>query len=82
MPNFTPTEKKIMLILSDQQSHTKKELFDCLPDELGDIDNVQVHLTNIRKKIRPLGQDIACELVRDRFNSRYRLIRLLASPYV
>ncbi len=78
MNGFTPTEGKIMAILGDGLLHSREELHACLPDELGKRDNLKVHLSNIRKKLNPIGQDIV-------FVSGgrpcYRLVRFLANPY-
>ena len=77
---FTPTEQAMLAVLSDGMSHGKAELHACLPDELGSLDNVKVHVTNIRKKLRLKGEDILCTRV---YMSEpiYRLVRVLASPY-
>lgn len=73
---FTPTQQKIIDILSDGQRHTAQELFDCLPDELGYIDNLTQHISNIRNRLKPIGQWIVCETANKR--RYYRHVRLLA----
>ena len=75
---FTPTQQKIVDLLSDGLPHTRKEVHACLWDELSPLSNIKAHITAIRKKIRPLGQDIICE-----YNGKihYRHVRLLASAY-
>lgn len=75
MPHFTPTQEKILDILSDGDRHTKHELFECLHDELGLIDNVFIHISNIRNKLRPIGEYIVCEV--DRGRNYYRHVRLI-----
>lgn len=55
---FTATEQRIMDLLADGKRHTRDELFSCLEDEMQKKDNVNVHLTYIRRKIRPVGHDI------------------------
>ncbi len=72
--HFTPTEQKIMDILSDGQLHTKAALHAVLPDTLGPLNNVRVHLTYLRRKLRPEGKTIAAE-TRDRV-CYYRLASL------
>ncbi len=72
---FTKTEGKMLQILSDGLAHTREEIFSCLPDDLGRLSNIRKHFTNIRKKIRPIGQDIICEL-KDR-RICYRHVRLI-----
>jgi len=76
---FTHTQSAILDILSDGLRHRKEELATCLPDELSAIDNLKFHLSNIRKVIRPRGEDIICEWYqRIRY---YRHVRLLSNPY-
>jgi len=74
--HFTPTQKAMLNVLSDGHRHTREELHACLPDELGPISNIRTHLMHIRKKLRPAGQDIICELFQRRIH--YRCIRLLS----
>ena len=69
---FTPTQRKILDVLSDGQGHSTEELRKCLWDELTDVSTVRVHLTQMRAKLRPIGQDI---LYRD---SMYRHVRLVS----
>ena len=77
---FTPTEQAILQVLSDGMSHSRAELQPCLRDELGSADNVKIHITNIRKKLRPKSEDIICQRVH-LAEATYRHIRILASPY-
>jgi len=74
---FTVTEQRMLVVLADGLAHTRKELHACLPDELGSQRNVRAHLVRMRKKLRPNGEDIVCEL-KDR-SPHYRHVRLLAS---
>jgi hypothetical protein len=76
---YTPTQQAMLDVLSDGQAHTRQELHACLPDELGPLSNINSHLCNTRKHLRPIGQDIVCELVNRRIC--YRHVRLLASTY-
>ncbi|MDB4786196.1 hypothetical protein OAG36_00530 [bacterium] len=74
---FTPTQERILKVLSDGRIHTKDELFNCLDDELADRNGsaVKRHLSIMRKQLRPNGQDIICEFFqRKRF---YRHVRLI-----
>jgi hypothetical protein len=70
----------MLAVLSDGMAHTKAELHSCLPDELGSLDNVKVHVTNIRKKLRLKGEDILCTRIH-MSEPIYRHVRILASPY-
>ena len=74
---FTPTERAMLAVLSDGLPHRRQELIACLPDELGLAVNMQMHVSRARKKLRPVGQDIVCEIVNRQFC--YRHVRLLAS---
>ena len=76
---FTDTEKKIVDVLSDGLRHHSIELQQLLPDQraegISKHGTVRVHIVNIRKVIRPRGEDILCEF----YNQRkwYRWVRLL-----
>jgi DNA-binding response OmpR family regulator len=71
---FTDTERKILGILADGLPHTRPELHACLPDELSSLTTIQFHISRIRKKLRPFGQDIVCELNN---GIKYRRVQLL-----
>lgn len=72
---FTPTQQAILDVLSDGEGHSTRELHGCLPDELTDLKQVRGHIFNLRKKLRPEGQDILCVMQMGRFY--YRWVRLL-----
>lgn len=74
---FTPTQQAMLRVLADGQAHTREELHACLPDELGAVSNIHRHLCAIRKWLRPIGQDVVCQLRNRRIY--YRHICLLAS---
>ena len=72
---FTPTQQRIMNVLSDGMGHTYEELYACLDDDMAGDHTVNVHVYNIRLKIRP-GRDI---VVRDRLTKpRWLLVRLMS----
>lgn len=75
--NFTPTEKAIMNVLADGQPHTPEELHSCLPDDLGPRSNIHPHITNIRKRLNLIGEDIGTAYVKGKLH--YRHVRLLDS---
>lgn len=82
MPVYTVTEQKILDLLSDGKLHRAEEIHACLPDELGARENIHQHLSNIRKKLRAIGQDIV--LRRNglsKTESWYYHCRVVASPY-
>lgn len=58
---YTPTEKRILNLLSDGEAHLIKDMISCLEDELSDSKTVTVHITNIRSKL-PRDEWIVCEV--------------------
>jgi hypothetical protein len=78
MPRYTETEQKIVDSLSDGYPHSKQDLRQYLPDEIGAAEgrsNLNQHISNIRKKMRPTGRDILC--VRARGQVCYRQVLLI-----
>jgi len=75
---FTKTQQRILDVLSDGLRHQNQELKELLPDQEADglakHKTVIVHIVHIRKKLRPIGQDILCEF----YNRKkyYRRVRL------
>jgi DNA-binding CsgD family transcriptional regulator len=59
---WTPTQSRILKLLSDGMPHEREEIFKCLNDELSAKRVVFTHLSDIRRVLRPLGQDILTEL--------------------
>jgi len=74
---FTPTQKRMLKVLSDGQRHTREELHACLDDELSALSAIQAHITYIRKHLEIRGEDIVC-VARDR-SYHYQHVRLLNS---
>ncbi len=56
--HFTPTERKILELMSDFRPHSKKKLHECLVDDMGAHSNVAFHLTNLNNKLAQLGEEI------------------------
>ena len=77
---YTPTQQRILKLLSDGQRHPRAEVFDvCIGDDLLDRALLNDHISRLRKKLRPLGQDIICESSgRGYF---FRHVRLLCNPH-
>lgn len=70
-----------MDLLSDGLPHFKEEILaKCLWDEDGGTTNVRQHMANLRKKLRPIGQDIVCVTNGNRYKNRYQHVILLRSP--
>lgn len=79
MNGYSPTQVKILQLLSDGKPHTREEIHALLIDELCQIEMVSVHISRIRKHLRPKGEEIICELANRRIH--YRHVRLLPSAY-
>lgn len=76
--SFTPTQQRLLRVLSDGQDHSAEELRAVLGDDMAGRSALSVHLTYLRKKLQRQGQDVVC-LFRHGFF--YRHVRLLADPY-
>lgn len=76
---FSPTQTRMLILLSDGRPHTKEELHGCLWDELSKKSAINYHLLLLRKLLRTRGEDIICEFSRRR--RVYRHVRLLSSAY-
>lgn len=71
---ITPVQAKMLAILADGQFHRREELYTCLSDDLGPITNINAHVSQIRKRLRLYGEDIACERLGGQIS--YRHVRL------
>lgn len=70
--HFTPTERRILALLNDGASHTRREIHACLNDDLAQLSAINRHINSLREKI-PEGQEIICCLSNKRIS--YRLLR-------
>ena len=59
--DFTPTQRRILEVLKDGMPHKRKELIDCLQDEMADRIDLNCQLSLLRRKLRPIGHEIVCE---------------------
>lgn len=76
-PPFTPTERRILVLLGDGLPHTKEEIHGCLNDELQPLTSIHVHIMAIRAKL-PVDTEIICQLVGGNSKSHaFRLIRVV-----
>jgi hypothetical protein len=76
---FTPTQIVILKLLNDGKPHLREELFSALT--VPDITNrlyLNQHISDLRKRLRPMGHEIVCEILNRRIS--YRHVRLLHSP--
>jgi len=77
MINYTPTQARIMEVLSDGERHSLEELHECLTDYRVTIPTIRVHICHIRKKLLPNRQDI---LSVNRGGRRfYQYVRLIST---
>ena len=77
MPKYTKTEQQILKLLSDGRRHTKDELKELLTqNNLNMNAALNMHITRIRKKLQPIGEDLICEFSARRIH--YRHVRLIS----
>lgn len=60
--NYTPTQRRILAVLEDGQAHKVSELMECLNDDMAERVTLRGHICALRKKLRPIGENIHCEL--------------------
>lgn len=62
---FTPTERRIMDLLADNQWHSRYDLKALLDDDLASMKALGQHIFNLRAKLKP-NHLIVCELYQGR----------------
>lgn len=72
--HFSPTQQRIVDLLSDGMLHSNEEIYGMLLTA-NSVNHIQMHISNIRKLIRPVGQDI--RYILERGSSYYQLVRCL-----
>lgn len=72
---YTPTEQRMLEMLSDGMRHLREELHTCLWDEQSSLKAIRVHICRLRVKLRRFGEDLICET--DGRRLYYRHVRLL-----
>lgn len=77
MPQFTKTQERILRVLADGQRHHKTELKEVLRDPEAQPRALIQHISILRKKLRPVGEDIVCEFYQRRIH--YRHVRLIGN---
>lgn len=82
MPEFTPTEKRILNVLADGKPHEVEELRACLDDELAGETALMFHIFRIRKKLKPYGQYIRSLLAHDELPACYVHITRDSAAYI
>ena len=75
---LTPTQQKIIDLLSDGLKHSREELHNLINPN-ANKSNVHIHISQLRKLLLSRGEDIAGEVG---FGMRitYRHVRLLVNP--
>jgi len=58
---LTPTEQILFDALADGEAHRPQDLITLLGDELMDRTALKSHLHNLRRKLRPTGEDILAQ---------------------
>lgn len=74
--DLTPTQQRIIKLLSDGLPHTREEIHSLLDDALTELSAVRKHVCLVRAKLAGRGETILCELVNRRIC--YRHVRLLS----
>ena len=79
---LTPADKRILEVLSDGAPHSRKELHErCMGDTSNSMQvrlAFQAAVARLRKRLRPIGQDVVCRL-EFRGQIFYQHVRLLNS---
>ncbi len=74
---WTAIQEKLLDLLSDGISHQRSELLACIGDDLATPNALQAHLTRMRLKLRPIGNNVVCEIHDSRIY--YRLVRVISN---
>lgn len=72
---YTPTQRRIMDILSDGMPHPKEEIQETFYDPMAVSGAVRTHISYLRKKIEPTGFGILIEYVNH--GICYRLVQFV-----
>jgi hypothetical protein len=75
---LTPTQRRMLAVLADGLSHSSQELHGCLSDDRQPVSHIHVHITGIRKLLRPRGEEVICQRLDG--GTFYRWVRLSAPP--
>ena len=75
--HFTPTQQRILTLLSDGYGHQAEEVLGCLGDP--SLATLRVHLTHLRSKLQPNGQNIVVHILDGK--TYYQQVRVIASAY-
>ena len=70
---FTSTQRRIIDLLKDGQPHRRDDVRKCI-DDLASLASLKQHLIEMRKRIRPHGYDVICQILNRAYH--YRLIKV------
>lgn len=77
---FTPTQQRILGVLSDGVAHKREDLMACLNDDMTTLTTLTTHLCLLRRKLRKKGEDIisvSAPFQPGKSPSMYQHVRLL-----
>lgn len=75
MRRITPVQTRILALLSDGKPHLMKEIHEKTGQGGKVSNNVRFHICCIRKVLRPVGEDILCEIWNRQ--AHYRHVKIL-----
>ena len=76
---FTPTQRRIIDLLKDGQPHKRDEVRQCV-DDLASLETLKQHLIELRKKLRPHGYDVICQILNRGYHHRLIRVAVLQWP--
>lgn len=62
MSRFTPTQQRLLAVLSDGEPHSPAELSKCVNDDLAVDGVLRNHIKLLRDKLFSVGELIVCEI--------------------
>ena len=77
LDRFTPTERRIVTLLSDGFAHTHAEVKGCLDDDLSSDDAVKTAVCRLRKK---LPQHLGVFYDATNGTPKWRMVRYIGHP--
>ncbi len=80
-PRFSPTQQKILDVLADGEPHLFDDVLRGVGDPYMAMQTVFVHVSNLRRRLKLVGQAIVCE-VDNRGRRYYRHVVLLPAPKI
>ncbi len=72
---LTPTQQKFYDLMADGNRHKVSEFLAVMEDPVATHQDVMGHISKLRKVLRPLCEDVACERVQN--TKTYRRVRTL-----